>query len=270
MKANGHGNNEKRNLLDIMRYNREMKAQTESKTLEQLKEQALSLLKSAGFTFSEEIKVSLDPDLPYMGYTTEKEGIPLIVVSGNALKGDMALSLLIHELSHVYRTKSGHPSHNAALLTSITAWVMHGKAVTAEQEKILYSILNNMQDVYADDISFKVFARTNLQENLNEFFMSWIHTPVKANTPEQKWENAEKLVSAAFAQANLERHGVVDKDKKVQNAIDEFLNQSDPRVATQYSFFKEFMKELPEQITDKAFENLLIKYISQFIKLTTV
>lgn len=240
------------------------------KKLEEIKDQALALMKSSGFIFSEEILVELNPELPYMGYTTEKEGKPLIVVSGNALKGNMALNLLIHELSHVYRTKSGHPSHNAHLLTAITAWVMHGKAVTPNQEKILYSILNNIQDVYADDISFKIFAKNTEQENLSEFFMSWIHTPVKAKTHEQKWENAEKLVSAAFAQANLERHKIPDTGNKVQKAIDSFLAEIDTRVASQYLFFKEFMVDMPEKVSDKAFESLLIKYLSQFIKLTTI
>jgi hypothetical protein len=243
---------------------------THDKKLEAIKDQALALMKSAGFPLKGEIAVLLDEDLPFMGYTTEKEGRPLIVVSGNAMSGDMAFNLLIHELSHVYRLQSGHPSHNQQLLTAITAWVMHGKAVQVYQEKILHAILNNIQDLYADDISFAVFAKKTSQENLNEFFMGWIHEPTKPTTPEKKWENAEWLLSAAFAQANLERHKVPDTGDKVQKAISEFLKSSDKRFAMQYNFFKEFMVDLPEDITEKEFEKLLIRYLSEFLKLTSL
>lgn len=270
MKEDGHGRNQKKILLDPMRYNREMNAPSELQKLELLRDKALNLMTTSGFTFSSDILVKLDPDLPYMGYTTEKNGLPLIVVSGNTVKGDMALSLLIHELSHVYRTQTRHPSHNPELLTSVAAWVMHGKAVLPYQEKIIYSIFNTIQDVYADDISFKVFAKTSMDADLNEFFMSWIHEPVKAKTTEQKWENAEKLINAAFAQANLERHGIKDTDNKVQKAISTFLKKHDDRVAEQYMFFKVFLVAMPEEITDKDFEKILIKYLSQFIKLTTI
>lgn len=243
---------------------------THDDTLDQLKKQALDLMAEAGFPLTGEIAVMLDSALPYMGYTTEKDGHPLIVVSGDALKGNMALNLLIHELSHVYRIQSGHPSHKASLLTSIITWVMHGRVVEPYQENILYSILNNIQDVYADDISFKIFAKQNSPANLNEFFMGWIHEPVKATTSESKWQNAEKLLSAAFAQANLERHHIKDTDQKVEKALKASLQLYAKPVVHYYPFFKEFMVDMPEEITDREFEKLLTKYLSEFVKLTKI
>ncbi len=235
--------------------------------LDALKEKALHLMKSAGFPLTEKIDVVVDETLPYMGYTTAINGQPTIVVSGDALKGDMALNLLIHEMSHQYHIQISHPSHDDQLLTSIIAWVMHGRAVLPYQEKILHSIINNIEDLYADDISFAIFDKN---ENLNQFFMGWIHQPVKAKSIEDRWENAEKLLSAAFAEGNLKRHHIKDTDDLIQKAIQEFLTQCEPKVASEYDFFRDFMVNLPKELTEKEFEKLLTTYLSKFLKLINI
>lgn len=234
-----------------------------------VKEQALELMKHAGYPITTAIDVELDINLPYMGYTTERNGTPVIIVSGDALASGAAINLLIHELSHVYRSLSNHPSHDYSLLTSITSWIMHGMAVEEYQEEILHSILNHLQDLYADDIAFKIFDESVPELNLSEFFMSWIHMPHKnVKTKKKVWENADALLSTAFAQANLQRHNIADKGGKVEKAVQKFLSAIDKRMADQYPFFKKFMLLLPEDVTPKEYEKLLISYLSEFIKLT--
>lgn len=240
-----------------------------SQDLAMIKEQALAMMKQAGFPVSADIEVVLDENLPYMGYTTEQNGSPVIVVSGDALAAGAAVNLLIHELSHVYRSITNHPSHDYQLLTSITAWVMHGKAVEEYQEKILHAILNHLQDLYADDITFKIYNEFSPELDLNDFFMSWIRKPhKKAKTPEQVWENADALLSTAFAQANLERHNISDKGGKVAKAVKEFLADIDKPMAEKYIFFKKFMLLMPEEVSKKQFESMLITYLNEFLKLT--
>lgn len=237
--------------------------------LDLIKEQALLMMERAGYPVTSEVEVVLDENLPFMGYTTQRNGSPIIVVSGDALMSGAAINLLVHELSHVYRSITHHPSHDYQLLTAITSWVMHGRAVEDYQEKILHAILNHIQDLYADDISFKIFNETNPDMNLSEFFMSWIHMPHKKATSAKKiWENADALLSTAFAQANLERHNVADKGGKVEKEVKEFLSHTDPRMAERYQFFKKFMILLPEEVKEKEFEKILITYLSEFIKLT--
>lgn len=239
----------------------------EREDLVELKERAFGLMEDAGFPIKD-VSVVLDEKLPFMGYTTERDGKPEVVVSGMALSGGMALNLLIHELSHVYRTQSGHPSHDSQLILSIMAWVMHGKAVHPYQEKTLHAINNHLQDLYADDISFKIFDKNTPGYNLSEFFLGWIHTPIKkVKTREDSWTNADYLLSAAFAQANLHRHNVRDVGGKVEKAVQDFLSQIDKRLSSRYEFFKEFMVNLPEKVTEKEYESLLIKYLTEFLKL---
>lgn len=230
---------------------------------------ALKMMADAGYPITADIDVVLDEKLPYMGYTTEQHGKPVIVVSGGALDSGAAINLLIHELSHVYRSLTHHPSHDYNLLTSITAWVMHGKAVEEYQEKILHAILNHVQDLYADDITFKIYKEYSADLNLNEFFKSWIRKPHKnPKTPEQRWENADVLLSAAFAQANLERHNIEDREGSIAKAIKTLLSQMNTPMTEQYDFFKRFMLLMPEEVSQKQFESMLITYLNEFLKLT--
>lgn len=237
----------------------------EKRTLEVLKTKALTLMEKAGFPLIGTITIEVDKSLPYMGYTTEKNGHPVIVVAGFAVENDMALNLFIHEMSHIYWIQNGHPSHSQQLLLSNVSWIMHGKAVEPYQEKILHTILNTIQDLYADDISFAIF---DTKSDLSNFFLGWIHQPVRAKTSQEKWENAEKLINAAFAQANLQRHGVKDVDHKVQKTIDEFLQKIGDPYKGKYQFFKQWMIALPKEVGDKEFEKLLIIYLSEFLRLT--
>jgi hypothetical protein len=255
-------------ISEIVWYNVSMTKESEKKLLE-LKKQALALMEQSGFAITKDVDVQLDEKLPFMGYTTERDGKTIVVVAGRAMEGGMAINLLIHELSHVYRGQSGHPSHDYGLLTAIAAWVMHGKVVHDYQEKTIHTIINHLQDLYADDISFAVFKKTASNQNLNEFFLGWIHEPSTAKNPEVRaWENAENLLSAAFAQSNLERHHVVDTDGKVAKAVAEFLAKLDKHMAEKYEFFRVFMVHMPEKVTEKEFESHLIKYLGEFLKLT--
>lgn len=235
-----------------------------------LKEQAFSLMEKAGFPINN-VAVVLDENLPYMGHTVEIDNVPVVVVSSMALSSGMGLSLIIHELGHVYRTQTKHPSHDSSLILSIISWVMHGKAIDPYQEEIVFSIINHLQDLYSDDIFFKIFDKSKGQDNINEFFLGWIHSPIKkVKSRKDSWKNAEYLLSASFAQANLYRHNVTDKGGLVEKAINDFLHQLNPLLAKKYDFFKKFMISLPEHVTDKEYQNLLIKYLSEFLKIANI
>ena len=240
----------------------------QNKRLEKLKTEAFSLMEKAGFHVNN-VAIVLDENLPYMGHTTEIDGVPVVVVSGMALSGGMALNLIIHELGHVYRTQSGHPSHDSELISSIVSFVVHGKVIEPYQEEALYGIINHLQDLYSDDIYFKIFDKGKSSDNINEFFLGWIHTPLKkAKNRKDQWINAGYLLSAAFAQANLHRHNVKDKGGLVENAVKIFLSQVSPTMAVKYDFFKNLMINLPEKVTEKEYEKILINYLAEFLKLT--
>ena len=81
--------------------------------------EALRMMKNAGFEIPDKLDVLVDPKLPFMGYSTKRGGTNIIVVAGDALKSGMIEGLLVHEMSHVYMTSMHHPSHNRRLLDKV-------------------------------------------------------------------------------------------------------------------------------------------------------
>jgi hypothetical protein len=243
---------------------------TKSESLELLKDEAVLLMEKAGYPV-DNIKMTLDEKLPFMGYTRQIDGMHEIVVSGLALRSEMALNLIIHEMGHVFRTQTDHPSHNSGLIFSSISWVMHGRAVHQYQENALFAVVNHLQDLYSDDIFFKIFDKDLTDTNINKFFLGWVHEPLnRVKNREDSWFNAGLMLSAAFAQANLHRHNVKDVDGLVEKEVNKFLGKIDKRMIEKYEFFKNFMITLPEKTTEKEYEKLLIKYLSEFIKIADI
>jgi hypothetical protein len=241
------------------------------KTLDEAKDHALELMKSAGFPIKEEITIAVDEKLPFMGYTTQRNGKPLIVVSKWSLATDMSMGLIIHELGHVYMIELNHPSHNPYLHSKATQNALQGKKIYPYQIQIIHNIINNIQDLYADDISFPVYINKSGKNDLSEFFLGWIRKPKSAPfSREDAWKNTEMLLSAAFAKANLERHKTVDTNGKVKKALEIFLSKVDPKLAKKFEYFKKLMVNLPKITTDLKFEKLLEEYISEFLKLAEI
>lgn len=234
--------------------------------VEELKNHALSLMKDGGFGISEEVAIAVDEKLPFMGYTTEKNGKPLIVVAKWAMGSDMLIGLLIHELSHIYRIETHHPSHNFAIHNKALFMALGGRRLLPYQEEILHNILNSLQDLYADDIFFKI--KKDIPTNLADFFLSWIHQPIDGSSEKSLWINAGYMVSTAFAQANLERHHVEDADGKVEKEVRHFLARSTKGIAGKFDYFRKTMVHLPEKITEEEFGRLLVDYLQNFLTLT--
>ena len=223
-------------------------------------------MKSSGFSITEDIEIAVDENLRIMGYTTEERGKPEIVVAKWALQSNMLIGLLIHELSHIYRNETNHPSHNFVVHNKAIVIVFGNRKLHQYQEEILRSILNVIQDLYADDIFFRV--KKDIQTDPIDFFIGWIKEPVEGQSEKSVWTNVGNMISVAFAQANLERHLVEDSNGKLKNAVQNFLSHSNPKIAAKYNYFKNVMVHMPEKITDEKFGELLVDYLGNFLSLT--
>lgn len=244
----------------------------QSQQLDIYKEEAKELLKKCGFPLSENIFVGIDAKLPFMGYTTvNKNNEPLIVVSKMAVDSGNVIGLLVHEMGHIYQTEQKHPSHNFPLLEKAIDYALQGEKLSSFQSDILHNIVNCIEDIYADDVSFEVFKKfpqkTFPLKNMNEFFLSWVHKPLTAKTQKDKWQNAEFVVDAAFAKANLIRHAIPDTNEKMEREIETFLQHVDPANAKLYEYFETFFIQLPKTISETEFGRLVIEYIHTFLSL---
>jgi len=237
---------------------------------------ALQMMSDAGFRLKNSVEVVVDENLPFMGYSTGRREKNLIVVSGMALNSGMVEGLLVHEMSHAYRTETNHPSHNHALLDDVLGSFMANHGIKADyQIEIVQRIVNHVQDLYADDIAFRVFEKSKnplvSPDRMSNFFLDWIRTSRvrSADKVKERWMNASIMLNNCFAVSNLERHKMKDAGNKVAATNQKFLDTFDPEVSEEFAYFKNFMVNLKEDVTDSEFREQISEYAHRFLELTT-
>src|SRR2546421_13008066 len=85
-------------------------------TVREARQTAIEMMRKAGYDIGTPVKVVVDPKLPCMGYTMPQGGNFTIVVSGGAVGSGLLEGLVVHEMSHIYRIQTNHPSHNGQIL----------------------------------------------------------------------------------------------------------------------------------------------------------
>lgn len=226
-------------------------------------------MKDCGFEIKSRVEIFVDEDLDFMGYTTRTDNGFRIVVSGFSVESGAFEGLLLHELSHIYRMESGHFSHDDIILTNALNHVaMKHKIRDKNKLQMLHQAVNHIQDLYADDIAFKVFTEKGLieKDGMEKFFLEWVKDkPVKSNeAPEQKWVNASMMLNNAFAISNMERHGILNKEAVIKNKS--FLSEIG-KTAEKFGYFKNFMTGLDDDKDEEKFEKEIVDYLENFVSL---
>ena len=232
----------------------------------------LDLMRHAGFTIEGEVSVAVDRDLPFMGYTSRQWQKHTIVVSGFALGSGMLLGLLAHELSHVYRNVTNHPSHNDQIISQLaSSFINHYKLDMDYQREILHQVINHVQDLYADDITMTVLAtEKGLFDSgrLEGFFLDWIKDePVRTGIDKRdRWVNAAIMLNNTFALSNMQRHTIDDHENGAKSKSDAFLARINQGAAREFSYFNDFMVGLKEQVTEAEFKQEMKDYLTHFFQ----
>jgi len=209
-----------------------------------------------------------------MGYTSRQSQRHMIVVSGFAVESGMLEGLLAHELSHVYRNITNHPSHNEQIIATLASSFINSHKLNADYQcEVLHQVINHVQDLYADDISIKVLAsgenRIFDPTQLGGFFAEWIKDePVKTeDTLKDQWVNAAIMLNNCFAISNMQRHNIPDYDHKAKSKNDTFLSRINPNAAKKFSLFNNFMVGLREQVNEDEFQREMEEYLEGFFEI---
>jgi len=233
---------------------------------------ALRLMRDSGYEIKGKIEVSVDYNLPFMGYSTQRHEGHVIVVSGAALKSGLIDGLLIHEMCHIYRTETGHPSHDHQLLNRVGQHVIHENELDKDyQIRIIQQAVNHVQDLYADDLAFQVFRKGGAftPEQAHGFFLEWINdAPLEEKGIRDQWQNIGTMLNNCFAISNLARHKIPDIDNQAENAVQRFLSKVNGRMRSEFAYFRSFMTNLTEGITREEFEKDLTEYLTRITQLT--
>src|SRR5947209_17065019 len=139
---------------------REGNSEEVNEIVRKARQSAIEMMGKAGYDIGTKVKVVVDPQLPFMGYTMPQGGNFTIVVSGGAVGSGLLEGLLVHEMSHVYRIQTNHPSHNGQILEEAVDNLAKKVVLLEYQKKIVHDLLNDIQDIYADDISSKALRNS--------------------------------------------------------------------------------------------------------------
>lgn len=226
-------------------------------------------MSQAGYKIPDNVRVSVDPQLSFMGYTMPTRNGFNIVVAGGAIESGMLEGLLMHEMGHIVRITTNHPSHNAEILEE--AVQRAGNNLADYQQKIIHDLLNDIQDLYADDLTFRALhnSRVLSREQLTEFLQSWVKdTPEKSgNGTQNHWTNTSLMAHNARAIAQMTRHKIDDVDGRAAKANESFLDQVSPDIAKEFGYFRNTLTNLEEDMTTDEYRKLLAAYLDRFVKI---
>src|SRR2546427_1159218 len=231
---------------------------------------ASHMMKKSGFGIKSDVEVAIDPQLPFMGYTMPQGRGYRIVVSGGSVGSGMLEGLLVHEMSHIYRMENNHPSHDAEIIEEAIDKIGKQHLSQDYQQKIVHDLLNDIQDLYADDISMKVIKKGQILEpgQINSFLQDWVKDePVDSGDPKRdRWVNASIMVHNARAIGQMTRHSIEDTGGKAVDSNMRFLSQIPPAAARQFQYFQDLMINLKENMTRDQYRKLLADYLNRFLE----
>jgi hypothetical protein len=194
-----------------------------------------------------------------------------IVVSGGALESELLEGLLVHEMSHVYRIQTNHPSHNAEVLEEAIDNLGKKVNLIDYQQKIIHDLLNDIQDLYADDISFRVLSGSPIFESdrMTRFLQDWVKDqPSKTrDAVVDGWINASIMTHNARAIAQMARHRVKDTGDEAEQSNKKFLSQLSPNIAGRFEYFRNLLENLREDMTPTQYKALLADYLGKFLEI---
>jgi hypothetical protein len=235
------------------------------------KEAAVEMMKKAGFEVGNGVQVSVDPKLPFMGYSHPEGRGYRIVVSGGAIDSIMLEGLLLHELSHIYRMKTGHPSHNAQVVEEAVESLGKQALEHDYQRKIIYDLTNNIEDLYADDIAVKIMKDDKMlpPDLMSRFLQDWVKSePAEGKDPTKvRWLNGWTMANNARAIGQMTRHNVEDLGGRAAAENQRFLSKIDQSIADRFGYFLNLLTNLRESITVDEYRKLLTDYLRNFVKM---
>lgn len=229
----------------------------------------LAAMAQMGYPVDAKVEFRFDPDLPIMGYSRPLRSGYRVVAGRSALEDRLLVTLLAHELSHVQRMASGHPSHSQAAIQAAYEGARLDGPQQAYQEEILHDAINNVEDLYADGIAFDVMQHMDAvpADGIGGFFLAWMKSrPETSRDPrERRWREAHAMLGNARALAQIKQHGSAAHVREARRINAELLLLLPPAIAHAQAWFQDFLDGLPSDVTETAFTRGLGEYVQRFV-----
>jgi hypothetical protein len=217
---------------------------------------AIERMKEAGYRIESPVRLVVDPSLSFMGYASQKDGVHYIVASDWALDSEMLGGFIIHELSHIYATEAGMPSHDHALLEDVIEEVREREDLNEREVGYLVDAFSHLQNIIVDDIVFELMSEKEVKM-AQRFFASWV-TPRPSGNPVL---DASSLVRNAFAVASLKRRGLYQPGSEMDRANSGFLEAMGERARAKFEEIETFLEKAKADDDERTFKLELHHYL---------
>ena len=172
--------------------------------------------------------MAADPTLLFIGYTKPQGEGFRITVSGNAVESGMLEGLFVHEMSPIYRMQTNHTSHNAGVIDMAVNSLGPQALPYDYQQRIVGELVNNIEDLYADDMAVRVMRGGLVsEEQLSRFFQDWVKDePGETGDPvRDRWVNASIMANNEYFVNPLINLNENITPERYRNLLSEYLNK---------------------------------------------
>lgn len=223
---------------------------------------AVQRMKDSGYPIKSEVRLIVDPKLPFMGYAREKDGVQYIVASEWALDSEMLGGFLIHELAHIYASEKGMPSHSVDIIDELVDEYKTREGLNERETTYLLDAFSHLQNIIVDDIVFEVMSERE-KKLAQKFFLSWI-TEKPSGDP---LVDASSLIRNAFALASLKRRGLLGDDSVIKVANEEFLSHMRSSARASFTAIERFLENVKADSDVEEFKKVLRNYFEMVISI---
>jgi hypothetical protein len=229
----------------------------------------LATMAEMGLAVEAKVEFQFDPELPIMGYSRPLRNGYRVVAGNGALQDGLLVTLLAHELSHVQRMASGHPSHSHAAIQAAYDGVRLDGPREPYHDEILHDAINNVEDLYADGIAFQVMQNLGAvpTDGIGGFFLAWMKAKPQPgrDARETRWRATHAMLGNARALAQVKGGGSAKQVRDAKRINAQLLRVVPSDVAKAQPWFQAFLDDLPADLTEESFTTDLAEYVQRFV-----
>ncbi len=234
----------------------------EDSALSEVLDWALGRMRSAGYGIDAKVSLVVDPDLSIMGYARKDGATHFVVVAGWALDSQMLGGLVLHELSHVYHTEKGTPSHRHEIIEKVLAKISERDGLNEREREYLLDCFNHLQNIIVDDIVFQAMSQKELAMT-QRFFAGW----VSERPTGDPILDAALLCRNAFAVASLKRRKLYELNGDMDTRNSEFISTLGEKSEKTYKELETLLLNAKSGLSETQFRRLLSSYLEKVLSL---
>ena len=199
-------------------------------------------------------------NMEIMGATQSRAGVGhLIHVSLRAAGSEMLAGLIAHEMGHIARTETGHPSHDPKIHERAMARVRVPAAFRRGFPRLAHNAINHVEDIFADDYSMTVIGT----DRARGFFGEWVENASSIAAAGTRWDEVAGALDIAFSLGNLARHKLLPANDPLRAEAKAFAKA---HTIESLDALTALFRDLPDPVSEAKCEGILVTLLETTLR----